>query len=136
MQLKDMFMMLVIIGLFGFCIAAATYSLYSEYNEDNMELKVIDDMQEDVENINEAAESSKSLVTGGDISAGGILGVIFNEIGAFLKMVLDMILIPFKWLAAAGEELGIPKPITTALITLIIIAAVFAVVSAILKKNV
>lgn len=136
MQLKDLMMVLVVISIFAFCVAGATYSLNSQYNTGSLNLTVVDDVGDDMDNVNAVANSSASLVSGGEMSAGGYLGVIFNSIGNFLKGIFEVIFIPFKWIASAGNELGIPKEITYAFTTLLLIAGVFAVISAILRKNV
>lgn len=127
-------MVLVVISILAFCVAGAAYTLNAEYNTDSLNLSVVDDVGNDMNNINQVANNSYNLVNSGEMSAGGYLGVIFNSIGNFLKGILEIITIPFKWIISAGNYLGIPSFITTGIITLLLIAAVFAIIAAILRR--
>ena len=136
MQLKDLMMILVVICITTFCIAGAVYSLNEQYGGDDLNLSVIDDVGDDIDSVNDVANSSANLVSSGEMSAGGYLGVVFNSIGNFLKDIFDIIIMPLNWLASAGKELGIPREVTLGVTTLILIVGAFAVVSAILRKAV
>lgn len=136
MQFKDLMMVLVVIGIVAFCVAGAAYTLNEQYNTSDLNLSVVDSVSDDMDNVNEVANSSYSLVSSGEMSAGGYLGVIFNSIGNFLKGILEIVFTPFKWIAEAGNYLGIPSTITIGITTLLLIAAIFAIVAAILRKSI
>jgi hypothetical protein len=136
MLLKDYLIAIVLVILTIFAITGSIYALNNEYNsEENLNISVLDRMNS-LNNIQENTESLYNVIKTGSITPGGISGAIFSGIGAFFQIVLNMAILPFEWIVLTAAEFGIPIVIASAIIIIITIAITFAIISAILRKNV
>jgi len=134
MLLKDYLITLVLIGLCVFAITGAIYSLNKEYNEESINLSVIEKMNS-IDKMQETSENLYNTIKGGSITPGGLTGVIFSGIGAFFQIILNVAILPFEWIITIAAELGIPVQISAAIIIILMISITTAVISAILRKT-
>ena len=136
MLLKDYLIALVLVMLVVFSITGSIYALNNEYNEgENLNISVLERMNS-LDKIQEGTEGLYNTIKTGSITPGGVSGVIFGGIGAFFQIVLNMAILPFEWIVLIAAEFGVPIVIASALIIIIMIAITFAIISAILRKNV
>lgn len=137
MQLKDFMMLMVVVGVIAWCSAGMVYMLNADYNAgQSVDIGVIDNMGNDLNSVNQQVNSTYLIVNGNNsISAGGVYGVLFSGIGNFFKSIFSIITMPFKWIIEIGNVIGLPPVITTAIISLLLIAITFAVIGAILRRT-
>jgi hypothetical protein len=137
MQIKDMMIVFVVVGIVAYCCSGMVYLLNQEYNPGTtVNLSVIDSMNRSLSSSTNNASGLYNLVNGNQtITAGGVTGVIFNGIGNFFKAIFNIISMPFAWIIEGGNLLGIPEPIYTAIVTIILLALTFAIIGAILRRT-
>ena len=135
MLLKDFMIALVIVGLVAFCVGGAFYSLNAEYNNATTNISLIDEYGKTLNDTQGTASSLYNITTGSSITAGGITGALFSGIGSFFQILIQAVTTPIRLITMTGETFGIPIQITLAVVTILVIAIVFAIISAILKKT-
>lgn len=134
MLLKDWMIIFVIIGLVAFSIGGFYYELNREYNNSTTNIPLIDKYGESLNKSQTSVGSLYNQTAGGEISAGGITGVLFSGIGSFLQIIVQTITTPISLITMTAEQFGIPQQISLAIILILIIAIVFAVIAAILRR--
>ncbi len=135
MLLKDLMTILIIIGIIAFAAGGFYYSLNQEYNNETTEIELIEEYGESLNAAKNATASLYNQTQTSGISAGGITGVLFSGIGSFFQVLLQAITTPIRLIVLTAEQFGIPQEIYIGVVTLLILGATIAVISAILKKT-
>jgi len=135
MLLKDYLITFVLIGIVAFSIAGAVFYLNQEYNEEPTNLSMVEKMN-NLEKMQESSESLYNIVKTGSITPGGVTGALFSGIGAFFQLILTIAVLPFEWIVSFAEYFGIPSQFAIAIMIILIICVTFAIISAILRKNI
>lgn len=136
MSIKDYLMVLALVGLTAFLIIGGIKSLSDEYGVNDIDLSSVEKMN-NIKDIKESTENLYNIVAQpGSITPGGIFAVIFYGIGNFFMMIFKIVTLPFVLIKDLIVSFGLPIEIATVITTMIILSITFAVISAILRKNI
>ena len=134
MQLKEWMVVLVLSSMIVFACITVVSTLSTEYGT-TYDIGFLQQYSDDLNVIQNTTDALNSNVQNSEITAGGTTGVLYNSIGAFFQILLNIMTLPITWIQLASATLGIPTIIVGALTTLVIISIIFAIVSSIIRKT-
>lgn len=136
MQIKDFVMVLVVIGIIIFAASGFVYLFNEQYREETNQTINLETIQSGnrLNEVKNKTESMLNLFSEETITPGGF-SILFEGIGSIFLLILSLLKLPFALIKDVSLYLGVPEPIMIGIVTLISIAFVFALISAILRKN-
>lgn len=135
MLIKDYIIVLILVSLVIFSAGGFIYYFNKSYSNESINLSIIESGNK-LKDVEKKTKSLSDLITEEEISPGGIANVIFGGIGTFFVIIFNFLSMPFRFISDVAFELGIPTEITTGIILIISISFIFAIISAILRKNI
>jgi hypothetical protein len=135
MKLKDFMIIMVVISLLALCVAGFIGGLNSEYNSTPTNISLIDAYAAKLNNSKTMTTNLYNAAGSGGITAGGITGALFSNIGSIFQLILSSVTVPIELITLTASNFGIPPLITLSVITILILVIVFAIISAILGRT-
>jgi hypothetical protein len=134
MKLKDLMVVVLLVGLIAFAMTGVVYELNSSYGS-NANISVLQGYSESLGQSKNTSEQLLNTVQGGSITFGTLTGVIFSGIGTFFLIIIGFITTPVAWITSGVSALGIPIEVSIVLIGLLVVGIVFAIIYAILGRE-
>ncbi|MEM2175193.1 MAG: hypothetical protein QXS37_01550 [Candidatus Aenigmatarchaeota archaeon] len=137
MLLKDYLIAIVVMSIVLFAIAGFVYYFNEQYKDltnQSIDLKIIESGNK-LDELKNKTDPMIGLFSEESITAGG-LSVLFEGIGSFFLIILSIATIPFQFIKDIALYIGVPSEIVLGILTILTISISFAIVSAILRKNI
>lgn len=137
MLLKDYLIVIVVVSIVLFSVGGFVYYLNEQYKDltnQSIDLKIIEEGNKLAE-LKNKTDPMIALFSEESITAGG-LSVMFEGIGSFFLIILSIATLPFQFIKDIALYIGVPTEIVLGILIILTIAISFAIVSAILRKNV